>query len=117
MTDILLTSEGDLNITEDGDIALTESVKQAVKIRLQWFQNEWRFSPEEGIPYFEDILIKSPDISQISRLIRDKVLSIDEVLDVKNIKIAVDRSKRTAKATMDIALDNETYREEVLIHV
>lgn len=117
MLDILLTPGGDLNINEQGDIALTESIRQAVRIRLLWFFNEWRFAVEFGVPYFENILIKNPDIEQIRRIVRDEAMSVDGVLDVRNITVTVNKQARSATIWLDIVVAEETYREEVLIYV
>ena len=79
--DILLLKAGDLHITDTGDILLTDSiqknfpttgnlsVRQAVLIRLRWFFAEWRFSPQAGFPYFEEVLIKNPNIPKIKGLL------------------------------------------------
>jgi len=117
MKDILLTPDGDLNINEWGDISLTDSVRQAVRVRLQWFFNEWRFAPQFGVPYFEDILIKNPDLERVRQIIRDEALSVDEVQDARNITIRVDRPARSALVTLEIVVAEEIYREEVLIYV
>ena len=116
MIDILLTPDGDVSITPDGDIKLTNGVCQAVRIRLQWFFNEWRFLPQYGVPYFEDILIKKPNTEQIRRIIRDEVISVDEVLDARNIIINIDKPARSAKITLDIVTAGETFRQEVQIY-
>ncbi len=115
MKDILLDGNGDLQIT-DGDIALTDSVRQAVRVRLLWFFGEWRFAPQYGIPYFEDILIKNPDIEKIKQIVRSEALTVDEVIDVKNITVTVDKQTRSALIIIDIVTAEETYREEVLIN-
>ena len=117
MLDILLTPDGDLQINEQGDIALTQSTRQAVRVRLLWFFDEWRFAPPFGVPYFEEILIKNPDIESIRRIIRDEAQSVDEVIDARNIRIAVNSPERSAVVTLDIVTTEETYREEVLIYV
>lgn len=117
MKDILLSNNGDLAVNEFGDISLTDSVRQAVKVRLLWFFNEWRFSPAYGVPYFEEILVKDPDIERVRRIVRDEVVSVDEVIDARNVKIVIDKQKRTAAITLDIVTSGETFREEVLIHV
>ena len=96
MLDILLTPDGDLNITDHGDILLTESVRQAIRIRLLWFFREWRFAPELGVPYFEDILIKNPNMNRIRRIIRNEVMSVDEVRDVRHLQIDLDPRSRRA---------------------
>ena len=115
MKDILLTQEGDLYINDLGDIEITDSVRQAVKIRLLWFLNEWRFAPDFGLPYFEEVLIKNPNLERIKRLIRDEVMSVEEVIDVKNIKLTFAKPPRKAHITLEVVLLEETYREEVIL--
>ena len=70
--DLKLTNSGDLEISEDGDVSLTQSVRQAVLIRLRWLFGEWRFAPENGVPYFQKIMVKNPDIPRIKQIIRDE---------------------------------------------
>jgi len=113
MTDILLTRDGDLNINEWGDISLTESIRQAVRIRLLWFFQEWRFAPGLGVPYWEEILIKNPNITRIRRIIRDEAMSVDGVQDVRNIVIDINANTRNARFSFDLIISDETYREEV----
>ena len=116
MTDILLTHDGDLSIGDSGDVSLTESVRQAVRIRLLWFLGEWRFAPKFGMPYFEEILVKNPNIERLRRAVRDEVLSVTEVDDVRNVAISADPLTRSAKVTLDIVVGEETYREEVAVN-
>jgi len=113
MLDILLTPDGDLRIDEWGDIALTESVRQAVRIRLLWFFQEWRFAPDFGVPYFEEVFVKNPNITRIRAIIRREVLSVRDVTDVKNIEIDVNSQTRHARITFDALIGEETYREEL----
>jgi len=113
--DILLTPDGDLNITENGDILLTESVRQAIRIRLLWFFSEWRFAPELGVPWFEDILIKNPNMNRIRRIIRNEVMSVDEVRDVRNLNIDLGAQNRRAVIRFEAVTSEEIYREEVEI--
>ncbi|MDR1558710.1 MAG: hypothetical protein LBS84_03235 [Clostridiales bacterium] len=117
MKDILLDAEGDLKISEWGDISLTDSVRQAVRIRLLWFFNEWRFAPQYGIPYYEEILVKNPNLERIKSIIKTEAMSVDEVSAVRNVAITWDKSSRNALVAFDIVIDERTYREEVLINV
>ena len=115
MLDILLTPDGDLNITDYGDIMLTESVRQAIRIRLLWFFSEWRFAPGLGVPYFEDILIKNPNMNRIRRIIRNEVMSVREVRDVRNLQVVINALSRRAVISFFAVTDEETYHEEVEI--
>ena len=113
--DILLTPDGDLFLTADGDIRLTESIRQAIIIRLKWFFQEWRFAPSYGVPYFEDILIKNPNISKIRALIRAEIMSVDGVSDVDEINIKTDNFTRNAVIIFQAQTTDGIIREEVEI--
>lgn len=116
MLDILLTNDGDIFVGEDGDIQLTESIRQAVKIRLLWFLGEWKYAPGFGLPYFGELLIKSPDVERVKRIVRDEALSVNGVDDIRNIVITMDKSSRTAKITFDLRVAETVYREELVVY-
>ena len=115
MLDILLTPDGDLNITENGDIQLTGSVRQAVRILLLWFFREWRFSPQFGVPYFEDVLVKNPNIARIRAHIRREAMGVREVADIRNLQVEMNAHRRMARITFAAVTGEETYMEEVEI--
>jgi hypothetical protein len=116
LKDILLAPDGDLRISDKGDITLTDSVRQAVRLRLLWFLGEWRFAPSFGMPYFEDILIKTPNIERVKQLVRNEAMTVVEVTDVRNVAVAVNSAERTAKISLDIVTSEEIYREELTIN-
>jgi hypothetical protein len=113
MLDMLLTNDGDLAVDERGDVALTNSVVQAVQIRLRWFLGEWRFAPLYGVPYYEEVLVKNPNIGKIRTALRNEAISVDEVIDAVNIVINADSAGRLADISMDIVTSEQTYRVEV----
>lgn len=94
MKDILLDDNGDLKLSASGDIQFTDSVKQAIAIRLRWFQNEWKLGPELGIPYYEEAFVKNPSLVLLEDLMRDAILDVDEVTDVENLVLSLDRYLR-----------------------
>ena len=106
-----------MNINAHGDISITDSVRQAVRIRLLWFFKEWRFAPAYGVPYFEEILVKKPNVQRIKRIIRSEVMSVKEVRDARNITIDINKAKRMAVVALDIVTAEETFREEVEVIV
>jgi hypothetical protein len=115
--DILLTGDGDLKVGENGDIALTDSVRQAIKIRLLWFLREWRFAPDYGVPYYEEILVKNPNLERIRRIIKNEILSVEEAGSVKSVTIAYDKSSRVAGISFIAVVNGEELRDEVKIDV
>ena len=115
MLDILLAPDGDLDITENGDIQLTESVRQAVRVRLLWFFGEWRFAPRLGVPYFEDVFTKNPNIARIRAHVRREVLGVREVTDVRNLQVEVGARSRMARIAFAAVTDGGTFIEEAEI--
>lgn len=116
MKDILLTDGGDLEVYSAGDISLTDSVKQAIAVRLRWFADEWRLGQDMGIPYFEDVLIKNPDTSRIEQIVRDEILSVDEVTDVRSITCEVSPEMRTAFIRYEACVGSTVLRGGVEIN-
>ncbi len=116
MKDILLDKKGDIALTEEGDISLVTSPVQAVLIKLKWFFKEWVFDPEKGIPWFESILVKDPDIDGIKKRMIREMLDVDDVLEVPRLDISVDPKTRQADIRFTIRTDKETYEEEAVLH-
>lgn len=113
MLDILM-KDGDLYFDEEtADIRLTNSVGQAATIRLRWFLGEWRLGPELGLPYYEDVLVKNPNIPKIKRIMLDKLYTINEVQEVESLDIDVSEANRNAKVTFKLLTDEESILEEV----
>ena len=113
--DILLDRNGDVYISPKGDIVLENSVLQKIRIKLLWFEAEWRWNIEEGLPYIEELSVKNPDIDSFESLIREKIFEVDEVTDVKNVEITYDRKTREAVICFTAHTDLETINEEVRI--
>lgn len=115
MLDLKLNKYGDLDIAENGDIESTESVCQAVRIRLLWFLGEWRLGSDLGFPYYEQVLVKNPKEVKIKHLLREKIMEVKEVTEVKEIEYKVDEKTRTANIAVLFCTDENTFREEVKI--
>lgn len=113
--DILLDSTGDMLITEKGDIQLENSVAQKIRIKLLWFEGEWRWDEDEGLPYFEKLLTKNPDTDYFESAIREKIFEIEEITEVQDVTVSYDKKTRSASISFTAKTDYETIQEEVII--
>lgn len=113
--DMLLGADGDLVISGRGDIALGDSVAQKIRIRLLWFEGEWRWDTDEGLPYMDELFVKNPDVDSFESLIREKIFEVDEVTEVKEVLVDYDRQERTATVRYTALTDFETIKEEVVL--
>lgn len=116
MKDILLDRDGDIGLTEAGDILLVTSPVQEVLIRLRWYFAEWVFDPRKGIPWFESVLVKNPDIDGIKKRLVREMMEVDDVLEVTKIDIRVNPESRNTVIRFQFRTDKETYDEEVVLH-
>lgn len=116
MKDIFLDRDGDISLTADGDISLVTSPVQEVMIKLRWYFAEWVFDPEKGIPWFESILVKNPDIEGIKKRLIREMLDVDDVLEVSRMDILIDSERRRALIKFQFRTSKETYNEEVVLH-
>ncbi len=115
--DILLDSGGDILVSDTADITPKYSVRQDVKIRLQWFFEEWRFAPEYGLPYFDEVFIKNPNLDRIAQLVREEAAKVTDVTDVRDVRVSVDKATRSAVISFTIITEYGAFTEEVKISV
>ena len=116
MLDILLDHEGDIAISDTGDINLTESKRQAALVRLRWISNEWRLGPDFGFPWFEEVFVKNPNLPKIQTAIRDEIMKVDGIEDAEVTDATLSVANRKAVFKFKIAVDQETFVEEVEIY-
>lgn len=112
MLDLLLGTDGDLQVTGAGDISLTNSVAQAITVRLRWFLNEWRFNPDFGVPYYEEILIKNASKLRAKQLIREQILSVKEVHSIRELTVTANPEKREMMVRYTVVTDTGQIQEE-----
>ena len=109
MTDILLGTDGDLDLTGN-QLSLTpdrtSSVAQHLKIRLRFFQREWFLDTRLGIPYFERILVKRPNMSAVARIFREAVRETAGIKAISTFNIDFDPEVREAKVTFKAILED-----------
>ena len=98
MYDLMLEEDTkDLLIVEH-DMTLTETnqkyVTQKLKIRLNMFLGEWYLNINKGIPYFEEILVKDPNLNFIEDLLKTEIVSIPEIDILEKFEIEYDSLTR-----------------------
>ncbi len=99
MTDIALKYVG-----QTGDIDLTghrlnlatgeAAIEQQVNVRLRFFYEEWFLDRSQGIPYFRDVLIKSPNITAVTYIFRQAILTTPGISAVNSINVKIDSATR-----------------------
>jgi hypothetical protein len=108
MSDLLINDSGDLEIGEDGDLVLAtglDAVAQHIRIRLRFFLGEWRFNPAVGIPYFQTIMVKRPNLDVVRSILREVVATTPGVEQVARLELDFDRAARTLRVRLGVIAD------------
>lgn len=91
-------SSGDLAI-ENGDLVLVSGADELVQLlrtRLLWFYGEYKFNTSLGVRYFEDILVKNPNIPNIETLLKNVIAETDGVNKIASFQMDYNAQQRTA---------------------
>jgi hypothetical protein len=93
--------------TVTGDLAqplhmITDSltaIAQRVRIALQFFLGEWFLDLSVGVPYYERILVKNPDVRNVQSIIRKTILNVQGIRSLLSLKLSYDSSIRKLTIT------------------
>ena len=70
-----------------GLVVLGPATVQKVKITLMGFFAEWFKDPTWGTPWFENILVRNPDLALITSIIRRQILSVQAVKRIMTLDL------------------------------
>lgn len=91
----------------------TQATAQRIKIRLKLFLGEWFLDLLAGIPYYQDILIRNPDINKVNALIREAILTTPTVLSIDSYEYALNTTTRTFSVNFRCTTSNGTIESDI----
>lgn len=113
---LALTLAADPNNLQEGDLHLLNGQLhfwdadnarlQKVVVLLRFIKGEWFLNTEEGIPYFEKILIKNPNSRAVLSIFRRALLSCPGAVSVPVLTMAIDKPTRTARIDWTLVFDD-----------
>ena len=71
-----------------------EGARQSTAIRLKMFQGEWLLDERVGIPYFDILLGKKPNIEFVNTYLVNEIVSDSQIDKMIDFKTALDRQTR-----------------------
>lgn len=92
-----------------------EYTVQLTKTRLLTLLGEWKANPTLGLPWFSEIMVKTPDLSLIEGLILDCIKQTPHVIDVLSIDLALDKQTRILAVTFEAISDWGTFNSTVAV--
>lgn len=105
-------------VVKNNDISFIrgdQEIDQNVRIRLQFYRGEWFLDTEAGVPYFEEILVKNPDLVEVDRIFKIAILETPEVERITEYSSDFDSRNRVLSVSFrattiygdDIIIENE----------
>ena len=85
MADIALDSEGDALIENDALVLVEgdDAIVQHLRIRFRFFLGEWFLDTRVGIPYYDEILIKNPDLSRVNGIFKQVIITTPGIASIE----------------------------------
>jgi len=95
------TGTHDLDIV-NGDLYLVsdlDATAQRLKIKLQFFLGEWFLDENVGIPFYESVFLKNPNLAVINAIFRRAILSDEAVITINQFDFTFHDSLRSGSLT------------------
>lgn len=77
-----------------GDLVMAVDIAQAVKINLLFVQSEWFLNREKGLPYWDQVFVKGPNLDHVAALFRRAIVNTPGVLSVLSLSVDFDAGTR-----------------------
>jgi len=82
-----------------GDLFMDADVAQAVKIRMLFIGGEWFLNRNQGVPYFEQVFVKNPNLGHVAAIFRKTILDTPGVRGLTSFEFAFDGTSRVLTLT------------------
>ena len=106
--DLLLDDDDELVIANgDWQLAADEpAIRQGIKVRLRFFEGEWYLDLEEGVPYFQEVLVKNPSLVAVREVFRQALAAAPGVREVLTLNVSyVSLTPRTVRVDWQVQSD------------
>lgn len=89
------------------------AVAQRIRIKFGTYQGEWFLNKSIGVPYQSQVLVKSPNIENISALIRKIILDTEGISSLEEFAISYSSGLRS----MSVSFVANTTEQEIISSV
>lgn len=103
---------GDLAL-ENGDVVIIDGrdqIRQAIFCNFRFFLAEWFLDLREGVPYFQEILVKSPNLETVSSAFREALRKTPGVTEINLFELELDTANRRLLFRFEVSTDDGLIR-------
>ena len=114
----LRTDTGDLDIRVSGLVPLVtgaSATRQRITIGLRWFLAEWFLDPDQGLPYYRDVLVRGPDLELVRTLLRREIARDAEVQSVDSIEVSLEPTRVLSCSFSATLIDGSILEEDDIL--
>lgn len=79
---------------DDTDVSGVDQLAQNITIRLKLIYGEWFLNTQLGVPWFEKVFVKNPDLSAIDIIIKSVIAETPEVTGIVAYASQIVRASR-----------------------
>jgi hypothetical protein len=80
-------------------------IRQKLSARFNFFLGEWFLNQLEGVPYYRDVFVASPNLDVIASLFKRVILGCPGVLSLKTFAMAFDPEARALSFAFQAVVD------------
>jgi hypothetical protein len=106
--DIAFSPDSDDLLIENGDLVIRRNVAQSLRFRLRFFTKDWFLDPAAGIPYFDEILKKRPNLAYVEQLLQREILDTEGVLELLEFQLSL-----SAQRQLSVSFRARTVEDDV----
>ena len=106
-----LDSNGDMALSSAGlpfFIGSVDAAIQRLRVRFLFFLGEWYRDQRLGVPYYEHVLIKNPNLTLVRSLWRQLLLDTPGIIRLDRLTESFDRSARTLRPVFSAVFEDGT---------
>jgi len=95
-------------LLSSGDAYLTTeyaAIAQDIRLRLRFFRGEWLLDTDAGVPYFQSIMVKAPNLAIIRSVLADEIEKAPGVKSITRLELDFDRASRELTVTGSVNTD------------
>jgi hypothetical protein len=81
------------------------SIAQDLRTSLQLFAGEWFLDQSIGLPWFQSILVKNPNVRFVRSIFADAIQARPGVVGLANLQLDFDRATRVLRVTFSVQTD------------
>ena len=92
-----------------------DQVKQSIIQRFRTFAGEWFLDTSLGIPYFQNVLVKNPNLTLIESYFKNELWAVPGVLSIITFSLNFDPVARTISISCSVQSSAGPIQVEVTI--